>query len=1041
LEPTAADVTHSRAPGPLISLGLLGAVSALYVVDAATGVTGADGRMVLRDVVAPGLILVAAATIAARARTDPPRRTAWLILAVGVALYGLGFALQAIENPPVESTNASVAANVLWLVFYPAAYVALMLLVRDRVERLGPSLWLDGLLVALTLGALADASVLPEILDRAQETTPQVIAAAVWFGGDVVLIAMAVWLLSLTGWRPGRQWVLTCAAFGLFAVGDLMLLLQISAGTYERGALTSTVYPLATLLLAAAAWQTAAAPGGRRMHELRILILPLASVVVLLGLLIVDHFETLSHEATALAIGGLAVAFVRAALSLREVRRLQESRRFEQGFEEALVGMALVGLDLRLLRVNRSFARMIGRSPEELVGRSVDELTHPEDENVSRDVRDRAVAGEHASTFYKRFVRSDGSLVETIVSTTLVEDPESGERYFFSQAQDITEERVRERRQEALAELGRDALAVTDVVPLMHRAAAIVTDALDAENCTIVQGEPTGLRFVAAAKHEEVPWSFVLPPGMASQSGFTLLADEPVIANDLRTETRFDVPAIVGEHAYGRGLSVPIRQRNAARFAMVVHATTARPPFTRDDATFLEAVANVLGSALDRVGAEDEVRRQALHDPLTGLANRALLAEQLEHALRATERHGGHVAVLLLDLDRFKAINDTLGHTAGDELLKAVAGRLHRAVREEDVVARLGGDEFVILCPEAQDEVVTVEVAERVIHAFDEPFHVVGNQLYAAASVGLAVATSPHVTPDSLLRDADVAMYRAKERGGARYEAFDELLRARLDHRITVETELRNALDSGELRVHFQPVVDLEDGRVAGFEALVRWEHPTRGLLLPDQFIGIAEESQLIRPIGSWVLESACEQVARWKRSPETATRVSVNLSPRQLTPALVGEVGGALDRHGLSAADLMLEITESLVLDQAHVSVLGGLRSLGVTLALDDFGTGYSSLASLQHQPIRVVKLDRAFIRTLGETPASTTVVRAVVDMASALGMLVVAEGVEDTDQALALANLGCRRAQGFLFGKAEPAPVAEALLRRSGTAPLAAH
>jgi len=463
----------------------------------------------------------------------------------------------------------------------------------------------------------------------------------------------------------------------------------------------------------------------------------------------------------------------------------------------------------------------------------------------------------------------------------------------------------------------------------------------------------------------------------------------------------------------------------------VLHRTAQRAPFGAEDVRFVEAVANVLASALDRAHAEAEVRRRSLHDPLTGLANRAFLDAHIPQALAAAARSGEDVALLLLDLDRFKVVNDTLGHGAGDELLRVVAQRLHDGVRGGDVVARFGGDEFVVVCDRAESVLGVAGLAERLIAELSRPIVVDGRELFVSASVGIVVADARHADADSLLRDADVAMYRAKESGGGRYEIFDAELRARVLRRLTVEQELRRAVADGQLELHLQPIVGLATGDLRGFEALVRWRHPERGLVPPGEFIPVAEETDLIVPVGHWVLQEACRRLAELQALTSEPIGMSVNLSPRQLTPDLPREVERVLHASGVSAQDLTLEITETLLVeDGGAVLVLEQLRALGASIALDDFGTGWSSLAALRRYPVDVLKLDRSLIASIHCDESAAAVARAVVAMARALGHVVVAEGIERPEQTAVLRALGCELGQGFLFSRPVPAEEAHALL-----------
>ncbi len=437
----------------------------------------------------------------------------------------------------------------------------------------------------------------------------------------------------------------------------------------------------------------------------------------------------------------------------------------------------------------------------------------------------------------------------------------------------------------------------------------------------------------------------------------------------------------------------------------------------------------------ERKAAEEAMLHQAFHDALTALPNRALFLDRLGQALARQRRRGSVTAVLFLDLDRFKWINDSLGHAAGDELLSLVAARLTEAVRPGDSVARFGGDEFVALCDDLDGEWEATAIGERLIKALSAHLCVEGRDITVTASLGIATTASPAgTTPDSLLRDADAAMYRAKERGRNRIEVFQRGMRTRAVERLEVETDLRRALERGELRVFYQPVVRLAGTAMLGVEALVRWQHPDRGLVAPADFIPVAEETGLIQPIGAFVLNEACRQVAVWNRAnaDRTPLSVAVNLSARQMSAAdLTRLVRTALDHSGLEPGLLCLEITESVLMEDVAASrnILLSLKELGVRLGIDDFGTGYSSLLYLRRFPVDFLKVDRSFVSGLGENSEDGAIVAGVLGLAHALGVGAVAEGVEKPEQADRLATMGCELAQGYLWSR----PLAAAELETS--------
>jgi diguanylate cyclase (GGDEF)-like protein/PAS domain S-box-containing protein len=466
-------------------------------------------------------------------------------------------------------------------------------------------------------------------------------------------------------------------------------------------------------------------------------------------------------------------------------------------------------------------------------------------------------------------------------------------------------------------------------------------------------------------------------------------------------------------------VTTEIRVRHADGSYRLIEATGKN---LLDDPAVAGVVVNYRDISEQRM-LEDELRHQAFHDSLTGLANRALFADRLEHALSRTRRSRHRLAVLFLDLDDFKTINDSLGHGEGDGLLIAVAGRLREALRAGDTIARMGGDEFAVLVEPGMSG-TPIEVAERILTTLQTPFHIAGKELFVHASVGVAQSTSPNETPDELLRNADASMYMAKSHGKNRIEIFEPSMHAAALARFAIKGDLERALERGEFEVLYQPIVRLATGAIVGVEALVRWRHPERGLVLPTEFISVAEETGLIIPLGRWVLQQACGQARLWDTvRPDRPLSMSVNVSGRQVVEAgFVQSVAEVLAETRLDPSRLALEFTEGVLMrdTDATTTTLHELKGLGVRLAIDDFGTGFSALNYLRLFPIDILKIDGSFVASMSAGPDQRAVVRAILRLGETLHLSTVAEGIEDAGQLADLRALGATLGQGYYFARA---------------------
>jgi diguanylate cyclase (GGDEF)-like protein/PAS domain S-box-containing protein len=745
-----------------------------------------------------------------------------------------------------------------------------------------------------------------------------------------------------------------------------------------------------------------------------------------------------------LLVAGLLVTSLRERVE-RLIARLTEERNFISGVVDTAAALVAV-LDPagRVQSFNPAFQAVTGYASEEVRGRSWEEIIRPAEVDRVRLEWPALVASDRARQFDAGVLTRTGEVRLIAWSAIAVRDAEGEPDHVIATGIDITdlkrgEDELRRRleREAAVAELGRRGLEGLSLPELMSRSVELVSAQLDLDRAEVWEvTQYTGELVLTAARGWDADAlnTTRLAAEPRTQPGFTLDADGPVTVADFDSETRFELPADLAAAGVRSGVSVTIPGPRRPYGVLAGHSLDPRE-FSQDEALFMQSVAHVLAAAIERWRSEESIRHNALHDPLTGLPNRTLFLNRLAHVFSKREHATSSAAVMFLDIDNFKLVNDSLGHDAGDRLLRAIAPRVSEALRPSDTVARFGGDEFVVLCEEVTDGRDALQVAERLQSVLSKPFDLDGEEHFLSASIGVALASGRYATPEEAMRDADAAMYRAKERGRANCELFDDAMRDRAVGRLRMETALRGVIERDELSVYYQPVVSMADGSISGLEALMRWQHSGLGPVSPLEFIPIAEDTGLIIDLGRWVLEHVCRQAVRWEQELEVpAPLVSVNLSPRQVAHAeLVPTVARVLDETGLDPARLGLEITENVLITEADSpwNTLHSLKRLGVKLMLDDFGTGYSSLAYLKRFPVDVVKIDRTFVDGVGEEAEDSAIVEAVIGMARTLDLGVIAEGVETAKQAESLRALGCERAQGFWFGRPQPAADVTPLLR----------
>ncbi len=718
-------------------------------------------------------------------------------------------------------------------------------------------------------------------------------------------------------------------------------------------------------------------------------------------------------------------------------RLLQESNdRFRSLFEYNPVAVLALDRDGRCTAINPACERLLGYREEQLVGSQPAAYLNDADVEAARALYARALQGEAADGLEISIPRRDGSQVE--VSVTAVPVRVQGEvAGVYVMLQDITETRRSARTMRFLAETSR-ALASSLDYSAALRSAAQMAVAEIADWCTVdVVGEDGEIELLVAVHRDPVRQAALLE---AVRRHKNAQCNRREVWNVLRTGKPLLLPevthemiaqtAVDEEHLRLRRevgfqslMIVPLVARGRILGALSLVSADPNRRYGPVDLAVAEELARTAALAVDNALLYQEAERKAYHDALTGLPNRTYFTRRLEEALARSAPSQPSFAVLFIDLDGFKIVNDSLGHGAGDRLLVETAHRLSTCVREHDVVARLGGDEFTILLREINDTDDAVRVAEGIIDALQTPFLVDGHEFVVTPSIGLVMGNQGR-SVDELLRYADIAMYQAKRAGKACYHTFMPLMDQKAMGRLVGETELRRAVKRKEFTLHYQPIFNLETGGVVGVEALVRWQHPERGLVLPGEFIPLAEETGLIQDIGRWVLRAACHQVRAWEERGliDRGLRVAVNVSPRQLlSPDLVAEVRSILGETGLDPEQLELEVTESVLIQQDDLTrtLLQDLKGLGVCLALDDFGTGYSSLSYLHRFPFDILKLDQSFVRGLGQDPQAMALGRAIIMLADALGLRVTAEGVETAEQIAWLQKEGVSRGQGFYLGR----------------------
>jgi len=690
---------------------------------------------------------------------------------------------------------------------------------------------------------------------------------------------------------------------------------------------------------------------------------------------------------------------------------------------------------------NSQYAQFFGLTRHEILGMSMLDVIGAANFDRLRPRLEAVLAGQ-ALTYDRPQRLKSGELRHIRVAFVPDIDAAGEARGSYALVTDITEQKEAEQaiqthalHQEAIAVYGQYALEDRDIERLISKAAACVSSGLQVAYSAVFRLSLGRDELVLAAG---TGWD----AGLIGRASVSMseggMAAKVLTANQSpATDADLTTSESTANFARSHGLSSTMEvivPTSEGPFGLIAAFSKEPRSFSREDATFLKAIANALGTAIGRKRAEERLAYVAQFDSLTALPNRTLFLDRLSQAMSRARRRNTLMALIFLDLDRFKEINDTLGHKAGDRLLRLVAERLKRGVRAGDTVARLGGDEFTVILEDVKSiEEVTI-VAQKLLQVLAKSFPLEAQEYFVTASAGITLYPLDHGNIDALIKNADIAMYHAKDRGRNNYQFYKPEMNALKQERMSLEIQLRKAMDRNELLVHYQPQVDLASERIVGVEALARWQHRELGLIMPDRFIPLAEHSGLIVQLGEWMLRRACAQAVAWQRAGLPPVRMAVNVSARQFRTELFKMVSGTLVETGLDPHWLELEVTEGLLMEEpeAASAVLSELKALGVNIAIDDFGAGYSSLTYLKHFPIDLLKIDRSFIRDLSTDPDDAAIAKAIIALAHSLDLKVVAEGVETPEQRAFLLQHGCDSVQGHYYSVPMKASELVPVLRR---------
>ncbi len=1002
-------------------------------------------------------VLAALVAIVTGVRTHRPSQPLpWYLFALAMLMSILGFVtygyyetVLGIESPLTTWADAFFIAS------YPCAAAGLLLIQSQRLVRDQASI-IDPIIVAVGVGMLAWVFLMKPYVEDPSLTLLERLVSITYPLMDVLLLAFVVRLLLVPGRRPPAYYALSVGLVSLL-IFDAAYATMTLAGTYRTGSPLDALELLCYVLFGVAALHPSMAELSEtvlypetKLTRRRLALLSAASLMAP-GVLALEGAlgETIDVP---VIVGGSGVLFL---LVLARVSGIMRSREQAIDHERILrkTAAALVAAPDResIYKVALDATRaLLDKAPETRVciatgsSEKVTVVAAPDDPaGEAAGVRiylDEYPDAVRVGLLEGRIVEAESLPKEGGSKALLGFDPGTETVFFVPllvQARlrgvvlVLTGSTLSEGRKATLEALGREIALALESATLAEEAHRRKSEERfrsliqNSSDVVAVVGADGVTHYVSPAVERILGYK---PQDATDHSVFM----PPIMHPDDIDRVRRVFAGLTGSP--GASATADFRLRHADGKWIHVEAIAKN---LLNDPSIGGIVVNYR-DITERKTFEEQLRHQAFHDPLTNLPNRALFMDRLRHALVRMKRRKKPAAVLFLDLDNFKFVNDSLGHDAGDRLLVSVAQRLQGCLRAEDTAARFGGDEFTILLEDVTHTGDAVRLANQIARALNTPFVLEGREVFINTSIGIALSTSGHERPTDLLRNADAALYRAKANGKAACEVFDAAINTLTSERLDLEADLRRAIERGEFAVHYQPQLELLTGRIAGWEALVRWRHPERGLIPPLSFLSIAEETGLITQIGNLVLEEACRQANEWQeeRHPaaDTSLKMSVNISARQLKrpDELVREVVRVLEETGLAPSALVLEITESMVMEDAeyNVDVLGRLKDLGVRVAVDDFGTGYSNLAYLKRFPMDMMKIDKSFVDGLGEKPEDTAIVEAVISLARALDLTTVAEGIETTEQLERLRDLGCELGQGSYFSGALPAYEASALL-----------